>query len=118
EERDEPALPVVDELAALFTSFPAAVSASILGSMLKGVDFLTSNVRGPSFPLYLAGGRILQMVGFGPLTGAAANLTMLSYDGTCSVGISTDPAAIPDPDFFVECVVRGFEEVLRCERAA
>ncbi|MBU6283654.1 DUF1298 domain-containing protein [bacterium] len=118
EERDEPALPVVDELAALFTSFPAAVSASILGSMLKGVDFLTSNVRGPSFPLYLAGARIEQMTGFGPLTGAAANLTMLSYDGTCSVGISTDPAAIPDPEFFIECLARGFEEVLRCDRAA
>ncbi len=118
EERDEPALPVVDELAALFTSFPAAVSASILGSMLKGVDFLTSNVRGPSFPLFLAGARIDQMIGFGPLTGAAANMTMLSYDGTCSVGISTDPAAIPDPDFFIECLVRGFGEVLRCDHAA
>jgi len=118
EERDAPALPVVDELAALFTSFPAAVSASILGSMLKGVDFLTSNVRGPSFPLYLAGARIERMVGFGPLTGAAANLTMLSYDGRCSVGISTDPAAIPDPDFFVECLRRGFAEVLDGDRAA
>lgn len=111
-QREEPALPVVGELAALFTRFPAAVSATMLGAMLKGVDFVTSNVPGPSFPLFLCGARIERIVGFGPLTGAAANLTLFSYHGTCSIGISTDPAAVPDPEALVDAVRRGIDEVL------
>jgi len=117
-QRAEPALPVVDELAALFNRFPAAVSAAMLGAMLKGVDFVTSNVPGPSFELYVCGARIERMIGFGPLTGAAANLTLFSYRGECAIGISTDPAAVPDPDALVSCVRRGIDEVLAVAGAA
>jgi hypothetical protein len=44
--------------------------------------------------------------------GAAANITMLSYAGTyCSIGVSTDDAAIADPDAFMECLAEGFSEI-------
>jgi WS/DGAT/MGAT family acyltransferase len=111
-QRSEPALPIVGDLAQMFNRFPAAVSAAMLGSMLKGVDFVTSNVPGPNIDLYVCGARVDRLIGFGPLSGAAANATLFSYRGQCAIGISTDPAAVPDPEHFVACLRRGFDEIL------
>jgi diacylglycerol O-acyltransferase / wax synthase len=118
EQRAEPALPIVGELAAMFNRFPAAVSAAMLGAMMKGVDFVTSNVPGPNLDLFVCGARVESLIGFGPLTGAAANATLFSYRGQCAVGVSSDPAAVPDPDLFLECLRRGFAEVLAAGGAA
>jgi hypothetical protein len=67
---------------------------------------------GVFFDLYVCGARIERMVGFGPLSGAAANVTLFSYRGECALGIATDPAAIPDPETFVGSLRRGLDEVL------
>jgi hypothetical protein len=80
--------------------------------MLKGVDFVTSNVPGPSFALYLCGARVERLVGWGPLSGAAANLTLFSYHGECAIGVAMDPAAVADPERFVECLRQGVAEVV------
>ena len=40
------------------------------------------------------------------------NVTLLSYDGTCGVGVTLDTAAIPDTEVFMACLAEGFEEVL------
>ncbi len=47
-----------------------------------------------------------------PTIGAAVNVTLLSYDGTCGVGVTLDTAAIPDTEVFMACLAEGFEEVL------
>jgi hypothetical protein len=52
------------------------------------------------------------MVGFGPLSGSALNVTLFSYDGAIRMGINSDPAAVPDPDVLVECLQKGLDEVL------
>ncbi len=111
-QRDEPALPLVDEIASLLNRFPAAVSTQVLGSMLKGVDFITSNVPGPQFDVYASGALIESIFGFGPLSGAAANITLFSYRGSCGIGINTDVAAVPDPEVLRACLEEGFQEVL------
>ena len=80
--------------------------------MLKAIDFVTSNVPGPPFTVYSSGAKVEQMVGFGPLSGAAANVTLFSYDGTIQMGINTDPAAVQDPDVFVACIQKGLAEIL------
>jgi diacylglycerol O-acyltransferase / wax synthase len=111
-QRHEPALPLVDEVAALIGRLPRMVAVGWFGSMLKAIDFVTSNVPGPQFPVYASGARVLRMFGFGPLTGAAANITLFSYDGDLDIGISTDRAAVPDPAVFRECLSQGMAEVL------
>ena len=58
--------------------------------MLKGVDFVTSNVPGPQFDTFASGGLIEEIYGFGPLSGAAANITLFSYRGSCGIGVNTD----------------------------
>ncbi len=111
-QREEPALPLVDEIASLLNRFPAAVSTQVFGSMLKNVDFVTSNVPGPQFDVYASGGRIESIFGFGPLSGSAANITLFSYNGDCGIGVNTDAAAVPDPQVFHDCLKEGLAEVL------
>lgn len=111
-QRSEPALPLVDEISSLLNRFPGAVAAQIFGSMLKGVDFVTSNVPGPSFDTYASGGLIEEIYGFGPLSGSAANITLFSYRDSCGIGVSTDRKAVPDPERFRQCLEEGLEQVL------
>ena len=54
--------------------------------------------------------------GFGPLTGAGCNITLLSYLDEVHLGVSTDPAAVPDPLVFADCLQDGFDEVLALAR--
>jgi hypothetical protein len=48
----------------------------------------------------------------GPLSGSALNVTLFSYDGTCSIGIASDRAAVRDPETLVACLEQGIAEVL------
>ncbi len=110
--RAEPALPLVGDVSALVARFGRAASVSLLGSMMKGVDAIASNVPGPPFPVWFGGARVEHFYGFGPLGGAAVNLTLFSYDGTVHLGVNTDAAAIPDRKEFVRCLREGFEAVV------
>ena len=113
QQRAEPALALTETIANLLNRMPATLTTGLFGSMLKGVDFVTSNVPGAPFPVYLSGGLVEAQFAFGPMTGAATNVTLLSYVDDLNIGINTDPAAVPDPDFFVECMRDGFEEITK-----
>jgi diacylglycerol O-acyltransferase len=112
-QRAEPALGMLDDVSGLLNRLPTAVATTLFGSMLKGVDFVTSNVPGPRFEVFLSGAKLESVFGFGPLTGAALNVTLFSYVDRCHLGIASDPASVPDPDLLVACLKRGFDEVLR-----
>jgi WS/DGAT/MGAT family acyltransferase len=111
-QRKEPALSLLDDVAALLSQLPRGVSVGLFGSMLKSIDFVTSNVPGPPFPVWSSGARVESMFGFGPLSGSAANITLFSYDGRIHFAVATDPAAVRDPDLFLECLQLGVEEVM------
>ena len=106
--RDEPSIPLANTIAGMLNLLPSGV----VGSMLKHVDFLASNVPGLDAPIYVGGARVVGLHPFGPTIGAALNVTLLSYCGTCNIGVTTDTGAVPDPDELVECLRTGFEEVL------
>jgi hypothetical protein len=98
-------------MAMVVQRLPTSVSTAMFQSMLRGQDFVTSNVPGIPIPLYLAGSRVIAEYPFGPLSGAAANFTLLSYEDQAYVGINSDLAAIPDSDVFAGCVRDGFDEI-------
>ena len=83
-----------------------------VGSVLRKVDFLASDVPGIPVPVYLAGAKVRVQYAFGPTIGSAVNVTLLTYVDTCALGIDVDTGAIPDFDEFYECLVAGFDEVL------
>ena len=106
--RDDRALPMSDAVAGALNLLPSGVVAS----MLKHIDFLASNVPGVGVTIYLAGAEVTGYYVFGPTTGSAVNVTLLSYRGTCCVGFTVDAGAVPDGDVLMECFRQGFEEVL------
>jgi diacylglycerol O-acyltransferase len=115
EARGEPALGLAEPLSAVLYRLPASASTGLFGSMLKGVDFVTSNVPGVPLPVFLAGARMEAQFPFGPMSGSAANITLLSYLDEIQIGINLDPAAITDGDVFVECLRDGFDEVMKAD---
>ena len=110
--RAEPAIALSANLATLLNRLPRRVATALFGSMLKGTDFVTSNVPGSPFPLFMCGSEVEQIYAFGPLSGAAANIVLLSHCGTCFVGINTDLQAIPDIAAFTADLQAGFDEIL------
>jgi diacylglycerol O-acyltransferase len=111
-QRGEPSLGLVEPLAGVLRRLPTSVSTGLFGSMLKGVDLVTSNVPGAPIPIYTAGGRVEALFALGPLTGAGANLTLLSYLDDLFIGVNVDPAAVTEPARLVAALRRGWDEVL------
>lgn len=111
-QRGEPSLGFVEPMAGLLRRLPTSLSTGLFGSMLKGVDLVTSNVPGAPIPIYTAGGRVEQLYALGPLTGAAANLTLLSYLDDLHIGVNVDPAAVTEPDRLVAALRAGWDELL------
>ncbi len=105
--REEPSLSVTDAIAGALNMLPVAYVAGIL----KHVDFLASNVPGVPVPVYLAGSKITGMFAFGPTIGASVNITLMSYNGGCDIGINIDTAAVPDPDVLLACLRESFAEI-------
>ena len=71
-----------------------------IGSILRHVDFLASDVPGIPVPVFLGGARVRMQYAFGPTIGSAVNVTLLTYVDTCALGIDVDTGAIPDYDVF------------------
>ncbi|CAN5649489.1 wax ester/triacylglycerol synthase family O-acyltransferase [soil metagenome] len=118
EQRAEPALAMVEPLARILTRLPTSMSTGLFGAMLKGVDLVASNVPGAPIQLFTSGSRITAMFALGPMAGAAVNVTLLSYLDDVHVGINVDPAAVTDPELFVQCYRDGWDEVLAAGRRA
>lgn len=112
-QRTEPSLGLVEPMAGVLNRLPTTLTTAVFGSMLKGVDVTTSNVPGAPIPVFIAGAQIESMCPFGPLAGAAVNVTLLSDRDSVHLGINVDLAAIPDPDVLCECLQESFDHVLK-----
>lgn len=106
--RHEKSLPYTQWIAGALNMMPRWY----IGSILRNVDFLCSDVPGIPVPVFLAGARVTTQYAFGPTIGAAVNVTLLTYVDVCTLGIDVDTGAIPDYDDFYDCLVAGFDEVL------
>jgi diacylglycerol O-acyltransferase / wax synthase len=110
-QRAEPGLSMAAPVSAVLNRLPMSVSTGVLGSMMKAIDVVTSNVAGAPMPVFIAGARVEANYGFGPLSGAACNVTLLSYVDDVHIAVSTDPAAVPDAEVFLACLQDGFDEI-------
>jgi WS/DGAT/MGAT family acyltransferase len=106
--RDERSLPYTQLIAGALNLMPRWY----IGSVLRHVDFLASDVPGVPVPVFLGGAPVRAQYAFGPTIGAAVNVTLLTYVDRCALGIDIDTTAIPDYDIFYEALVAGFDEVL------
>lgn len=106
--RNERSTPYVQLIAGAMNLMPRWY----IGSVLRKVDFLASDVPGVPVPVYLGGAKVTVQYAFGPTIGSAVNVTLLTYVDTCALGIDVDTGAIPDFEEFYDCLVAGFDEVL------
>jgi diacylglycerol O-acyltransferase len=102
---------VVDDLGELASRLPGA--DRMVAATVASLDVLASNVTGPDVPMWLAGSRVTRMTPVGPRSGSAVNATLLSYDGTASIGLNIDPAAVRDPGVLHDCLASAYAEGLR-----
>lgn len=107
--RRQPWSSAVDDLAAGALGIPGAVRA--VAAVMASLDVVASNVAGPPVPMWLAGVPVVSMTPFGPRSGSALNATLLSYDGSASIGLNADPAAV-QPGVLSDCVAAAFEEAV------
>ncbi|TQC48036.1 DUF1298 domain-containing protein [Rhodococcus sp. WS4] len=107
--RHEPAVP----LSAIIAGGLNLLPASVLGNMLKHVDFVASNVVGSPVALFVAGSEILRYYAFSPTLGSAFNVTLMSYTSQCCVGINADAQAVPDLSDLTTALAEGFRAVLK-----
>ena len=71
---------------------------------------VTTNVPGPRQPRYVAGSRVVSMLGWAPQSGnQTLGTCIFTYDGNVHVGFKTDAATVAHPEQLVE----AFHEELR-----
>ncbi len=110
--RAEKSLGLTETIAGALNLMPAGV----VGSMLKHVDFLASNVPGVPVPMWLCGAHVRRFFPFGPTAGSSVNVTLMSYDGRACMGVNLDTAAITHSALFMDCLREGFDEVVALSR--
>lgn len=110
--RQEPAIGFLDVIAPALGRLPQPLLIEIAGGLTTASDMQASNLAGIGRTLYLGGVRVARVYVLGPRPGVAAMATMLSYEGTCCVGVNVNPGVMDDGKVFAACLRDGFDEVL------
>jgi WS/DGAT/MGAT family acyltransferase len=102
----------LETLLALADWLPPRVLASAIGLASGPANMIVTNVPGPSFPLYLAGAKLLGMYPVVPLLPRTGlGVALFSYDGRLCWGFAVDQDLVPDVPAFVRAVRDAFEEL-------
>ena len=92
---------------------PAAVQEIALDLFSRKATAVATNVPGPQQPLYLAGGKVREMMFWVPQTGSIGiGLSILSYNGKVHFGLIADAKLVPDPDAVIRRFGAEFEKLL------
>ncbi len=80
---------------------------------------LVSTMRGPDFPVYLFGARMLAGYALSPFTqGGGLMHNVISYCGRVVVSINGCPVVLPDIEHYGDCMDASFTELTSAARAA
>jgi len=75
-------------------------------------NLIISNVQGPSFPLYVAGAKLVANYPMGPLLdGGGLNITVLSYLDHIDFGFVVCPEIVEDPWLLADATSSAFAEL-------
>jgi diacylglycerol O-acyltransferase len=79
---------------------------------------LCSNVPGPATPIYFCGAKMVDTTGLGPvLDGMGLNNGIGSYGRRMTFCFTSDRDAMPDPEFYEECLAGAIQELLEASTA-
>lgn len=82
---------------------PVQVEKVVIDLFASKGSLVLTNVPGPTEPVYLAGTKLAGLMGWVPTSGGVGlGMSIFSYDGDLTVGISADARLVPDPERLVE----------------
>jgi len=110
--RAEPGLDAPLRLAPVLHQAPSWLATAGMNAYSRRIDLQASNIVGPDCAVYLAGARVTRFYAFGPLPGVPVMAVLVSYEQTCTVGFTIDPAAVTEPKLFVQLTGEAFDELL------
>ena len=88
---------------------PSALQKPALDLLSEKATLVLTNVPGPAQTLYLAGGRVRDMMFWVPQSGnIGLGVSILSYDGKVFFGLIADRKLVPEP----EQIIQGFRPEL------
>lgn len=99
---------------------PAPIARGLLPPLaelairMKALSFNTmiTNVAGIQRPIYLAGAKMVSMMGMGPVTDQAGLFhAVFSYNGGISIAFTGCREMLPDPAFYAECLEDAYREL-------
>jgi len=101
--------------------FSPAVSKTLAGFWSRNeisrfiplnISTVVTNVRGPDFPLYCAGAKLVDYYALGVLTpGMGVFHAIFSYAGKITLSVLADRNIMPDVQFYHDCLVASYEEL-------
>jgi WS/DGAT/MGAT family acyltransferase len=92
---------------------PKALQTQVLDVLARKATAVMTNVPGPQQPLYIAGGRLAQMMFWVPQSGdIGIGVSILSYDAHVQFGLVADRSFVPDPQTIVDRFAPEFEKLL------
>ncbi len=107
-----------------YTPYPLAALIVRLGYRLPQRDIVTvtTNVPGPAEPLYGLGRKLVEIIPYVPIaTTLRTGVSILSYCGNLTFGITADYDTTADIDVMVHGIERGITDLLKaagCSQAA
>jgi WS/DGAT/MGAT family acyltransferase len=82
---------------------PSALQKPALDLLSDKATMVLTNVPGPQQPLYLAGGRVNELMFWVPQSGnIGLGVSILSYNGQVFIGLIADRKLVPVPDRIIE----------------
>jgi len=89
---------------------PQAVSVGITDYFANKTVGVLTNVPGPRTPIHLAGARVSGILGWVPTASEQwLGICIFSYNGTVSMGITSDAGLMPDPGRLAELIKEEFD---------
>ena len=98
----------------LMDLLPAAVQKPLgwLQVQASPINTVCTNIPGPPVSLYVQGKRLEKLVPVVPLTqGVGLAFAILSYADTLTIGITADPALVPNSESLCDLLQAGFDEL-------
>ncbi len=81
----------------------ASIATTASNFFANKASTVMTNVPGPKEPLYFAGKKIENFIGWVPRTGRVGmGISIFSYAGKVGIGLVTDEGLVPDPDAILE----------------
>lgn len=91
---------------------PASVQTQIVKLFMKKATMITTNVPGPTAPVYFAGRPITRMRFWVPQSAdIGLGFSIFSYCGEVSLGVQADETLLPNPEHWVDAFHRAFDEL-------